>query len=67
MQLMDNELAFELGNNGEYKPVSKTKEQKSTNSQEFFENYMNRIFRTIKKGSDQDKVQIMAQKLLKES
>ena len=67
MQLADNELAFELGNNGEYKMITKQKEQKGVNSQEFFENYMNRIFRTIKKGNDQDKVQIMAQKLLKES
>ena len=65
MQLADNELAYELGNDGEYKAAPKT--QKSLDSHKFFEDYFNKLFKTIEKGNDQDKAQILASKLLKES
>lgn len=68
LQLNDTELAYELNNDGEYTLAKVKENQKSFNSQQFYENYMNRIFRTLKKDSgDQDKVQILASKLLKES
>ena len=65
MQLGDNELAFELGSDGEYTPVAPG--ERRINAQEFFEIYMNKIFSSMKKGNDNDKVQILASKLLKES
>ena len=58
-------LAFELGSDGEYTPVAPG--ERRINAQEFFEIYMNKIFRSMKKGNDNDKVQILASKLLKES
>ena len=65
MQLGDNELAFELGSDGEYTPAAPS--ERKINAQEFFEIYMNKIFSSMKKGNDNDKVQILASKLLKES
>ena len=65
MQLGDNELAFELGNDGEYRPVPAG--ERRINAQEFFEIYMNKVFKSMKKGNDHDKVRLLASKLLKES
>ncbi|WP_086248345.1 RNA degradosome polyphosphate kinase [Campylobacter vicugnae] len=67
LQIQDNELAFELGSDGEYSSVVKAQNEKPINNHEFFEGYLNKIFKTMKKSSDQDKVQILASKLFKES
>lgn len=67
VQLADNELAFELGSDGEYLAIKCGESEKHVNSHKFFEDYMNAMFKNIKKGSDQDKVQLLASKLLKES
>lgn len=68
-QLEDNELSFELGSDGEYTLLKdKVKEnEKKINAQFFFEDYLNKIYRTIKKGNDQDKLKNLASKLFKES
>ncbi|MCR4941977.1 MAG: RNA degradosome polyphosphate kinase [Campylobacter sp.] len=65
LQLNDNELSFELASNGEYTKV-KTGEKRIDNHQ-ILENYMNRIFRSLKKDSDKAKIDLVATKLLKES
>lgn len=67
LQLSDNELAYELGSDGEYTSVIKKDNEKELNNHEFFENHLNRVFKTLKKDSDQDKAQILASKLFKES
>ncbi|EAJ0328309.1 RNA degradosome polyphosphate kinase [Campylobacter fetus] len=67
VQLIDNDLSYDLGNDGEYTSVIRADNEKSLNNHEFFENYLNKVFKTLKKGSDQDKVQILASKLFKES
>jgi polyphosphate kinase len=67
LQVQDNELAFELESDGEYHSIIKSEGEKVVNNQEFFEGYLNKIFKTMKKSSDQDKVQILASKLFKES
>ncbi|CUU69143.1 polyphosphate kinase [Campylobacter hyointestinalis subsp. hyointestinalis] len=67
LQLSDNELAYELGSDGEYTSVIKKDDEKELNNHEFFENHLNRVFKTLKKDSDQDKAQILASKLFKES
>lgn len=66
-QLNDNELSYELGTDGEYVSVIRKDDEKPLNNHEFFENYINKIFKTLKKDSDQDKIQLLASKLLKES
>ncbi|AII14697.1 polyphosphate kinase [Campylobacter iguaniorum] len=67
LQLSDNELAYELGSDGEYTSVIRGDNEKPLNNHEFFEDHLNRVFKTLKKDSDQDKAQILASKLFKDS
>ncbi|WP_346726467.1 RNA degradosome polyphosphate kinase [Campylobacter mucosalis] len=64
LQLNDNELAFELDSSGEYTKVKSG--QKAINSHEILENYMNKIYKSLKKDTDKAKVDLVATKFLKE-
>lgn len=65
LQLNDNELAYELNKDGNYYKI-KTNNKKS-NSQKILEEYINKIYKTLKKDSDQSKATDLAIKLFKES
>ncbi len=67
VQLSDTDLAFELGSDGEYRLAPTKDGEKPLNSQAFLEDYFDKVFKSIKKSSDQDNAQILASKLLKES
>lgn len=66
-QLSDNELAYELGSDGEYTGVLRADNERVMNNQEFFEIQLNKYFKSLKKDSDRDKAHILASKLFKES
>ncbi|MCC8356236.1 hypothetical protein LNU16_07710, partial [Campylobacter sp. VicNov18] len=59
----DNVLAYELCNNAEYKKVPTS--DKIINSQEILEEYMSKIYKTLKKDSDQSRATHLASKLFK--
>ena len=65
LQLNDNELAYELDENGNYNKVKRIGQR--VNSQEILEEYINKIYKTLKKDNDQSKASDLALKLFKES
>lgn len=65
IQLSDTALAFELGNNGEYKRVESSQDNSTLNSQEFIEEYYNKLYKSVKKHHDTHDV--LATKLFAES
>ena len=65
LQLSDNKLAFELQKDGEYYKVSSG--ENSINSQEILEDYVSKVYKTIKKDNDKASAEYLAVKLLKES
>ena len=65
LQLSDNKLAFELQRDGEYYKVSSG--ENSINSQEILEDYVSKVYKTIKKDNDKASAEYLAVKLLKES
>ncbi|MGG7048260.1 MULTISPECIES: RNA degradosome polyphosphate kinase [unclassified Campylobacter] len=65
LQLSDNELAFELNENGEYIKVKS--DGKSINNHEILENYMGKIYKSLKKDTDKAKADLVATNFLKES
>ncbi|CAD7287237.1 RNA degradosome polyphosphate kinase [Campylobacter suis] len=65
LQLSDNELAFELNESGEYIKVKS--DGKSINNHEILENYMGKIYKSLKKDTDKAKVDLVATNFLKES
>lgn len=67
VQLSDNELAYELGNDGEYKKVLRDTKQKRVNSQQFLENYLNKYYKNIKKNNTEKNINILVSKLFNES
>lgn len=64
LQLNDNELAYDLGSDGEYHKING---QKSSNCQEILEQYMNRIYKNMTKDSDRTRATRLASKLFKEN
>ncbi len=66
LQLNDNNLAYELQNNDQYKRVEVTG-QKTINSQKILGDYINKIFSTLRKDADTNKAERLAKKLFKES
>ena len=64
LQLADNDLAYELKSDGEYEKV-KTNEE-PFDSQVAFEKYINGIYKSLKKGKDEEANQ-MARKFFKEN
>ncbi|MBR8463740.1 RNA degradosome polyphosphate kinase [Campylobacter sp. faydin G-24] len=67
LQLNDNELAFELKNDGEYEQICPKNGEKTINSHEVLENYISKIYKSVKKDTDKAKADLVATKLLKES
>ncbi|QCD52319.1 RNA degradosome polyphosphate kinase [Campylobacter sp. RM16192] len=67
IQLSDNELAFELHKDGEYYKTKAKEGENIINSQEIFEEYVSKIYKTTKKDNDNAKREHIASKLLKES
>lgn len=65
LQLSDNELAYELKPNAEYAKIVPKEGEKSINSHDVLEEYIAKIYRSVKKNID-DKALLVA-KLLKES
>ncbi|NLK66154.1 MAG: RNA degradosome polyphosphate kinase [Campylobacteraceae bacterium] len=65
VQINDTALAFELQNDGEYKKVEPAEGTSALNSQEFLEDYYNKLDKNIRKHRDTSN--ILVSKLLKES
>ncbi|MGH1600613.1 RNA degradosome polyphosphate kinase [Campylobacter majalis] len=65
LQLSDNDLAFELCVNDEYKKASAN--EKLINSHDILENYMNKIYNSVKKDTDKAKADLLVKKFIKES
>ena len=67
LQLSDNDLAFELQSNGEYVKVARREGEKVISCHEVLENYISKIYKSVKKDTDKAKADMLASKLLKES
>lgn len=67
MQLSDNELAYNLKNDGEYERVGKAPRARAVNSQEKLEEYVNQIAKKEKKGDEEGRALKLVSKLFKES
>ena len=67
LQLSDNDLAFELQNSGEYVKVARSENEKVISCHEVLENYISKIYKSVKKDTDKAKADMLASKLLKES
>ncbi|MBZ7946773.1 RNA degradosome polyphosphate kinase [Campylobacter sp. RM10541] len=65
LQLSDNTLAYELQSDGEYIKVEQN--DKIIDSQQTLEDYVNKIYQTLKKDTDQAKATQLASKLFKEN
>ncbi|MDR0666177.1 MAG: RNA degradosome polyphosphate kinase [Campylobacteraceae bacterium] len=66
VQLSDNALSWRLGNDGKYIKQS-AGEAKEINCQQMLEEYINRIYKTMKKDATSAKADQLAKKLFKES
>lgn len=66
LQLKDNALSWILKSNGEY-IKEKIEDEKQTNSQSQLEEYINRIYKSLKKDSTASKAEQLAKKLFKDS
>jgi len=58
LQINDNVLAWELNSKGEYSKISPKDDEKPINSQEFLENYVNKIYKQSKKNRSSTKKKI---------
>ncbi|AJC87949.1 RNA degradosome polyphosphate kinase [Campylobacter insulaenigrae] len=67
LQLSDNDLAYELNSDGRYKKIIINKDDKINNSQKILEDYISRIFYTLKKDTDQSRATHLATKLFRDN
>jgi polyphosphate kinase len=67
LQLNDNQLSWELGVDGEYTKPNISQDAKAINNHQILEDYINRIYKTIKKDATSSKVNQLSRKLFKES
>ncbi|MGH2305427.1 RNA degradosome polyphosphate kinase [Campylobacter taeniopygiae] len=65
LQLSDNTLAYELQSDGEYIKVEQN--DKTIDSQQTLEDYVSKIYQTLKKDTDQTRATQLASKLFKEN
>lgn len=65
LQLEDSELSYELDSNGDYHKLKEN--DKPLNSQQKLEDYMNKIYKILKKDTGQNRAEYLASKLFKES
>ncbi|MBK1994189.1 hypothetical protein FSE90_08005, partial [Campylobacter novaezeelandiae] len=61
----DNTLSYELNNHGEYYKITPKKNEKRINSHTILEEYVSKIYKTLKKDTDQSKAKSLAIKLFK--
>jgi len=66
LQITDNMLSWDLKSNGEYEKV-KRGENKAVNNHVILEEYINKIYKTMKKDTTSNKAENLARKLFKES
>jgi len=66
LQITDNVLSWNLRNDGEYAKVERGKD-KAINNHVILEEYMNKIYKTMKKDTTSSKAENLARKLFKES
>ncbi len=66
LQLTDNTLSWNLRKDGEYAKVERGKD-KAINNHVILEEYMNKIYKTMKKDTTSSKAENLARKLFKES
>ena len=66
LQITDNTLSWNLRNDGEYAKVEKGKDR-TINNHIILEEYMNKIYKTMKKDTTSSKAEHLARKLFKES
>ncbi|AJD03544.1 RNA degradosome polyphosphate kinase [Campylobacter lari] len=67
LQLSDNDLAYELDSEGRYRKVALNEAEKINNSQQILEEYISRIFNTLKKDTDHSRAAHLATKLFRDS
>ncbi|AJC92798.1 polyphosphate kinase [Campylobacter subantarcticus LMG 24377] len=67
LQLSDNDLAYELDSEGVYRKVILSDAEKNNNSQQILEEYISRIFNTLKKDTDHSRAAHLATKLFRDS
>ncbi|MCV3428865.1 RNA degradosome polyphosphate kinase [Campylobacter lari] len=67
LQLSDNDLAYELDSEGRYRKVTLNEAEKINNSQQILEEYISRIFNTLKKDTDHSRAAHLATKLFRDS
>ncbi|AJC91019.1 RNA degradosome polyphosphate kinase [Campylobacter subantarcticus] len=67
LQLSDNDLAYELDSEGIYRKVILSDAEKNNNSQQILEEYISRIFNTLKKDTDHSRAAHLATKLFRDS
>lgn len=66
LQLSDNDLAYELDSEGRYRKII-LNEEKVNNSQQTLEEYIGRIFNTLKKDTDHSRAAHLATKLFRDN
>jgi len=66
LQIKDNTLSWDLGSDGEYKKTQRGKE-KAINNHLILEEYINKIYKTMKRDTTSSKAEHLARKLFKES
>ncbi|MBT0827937.1 RNA degradosome polyphosphate kinase [Campylobacter lari] len=67
LQLSDNDLAYELDSEGRYRKIALNEAEKINNSQQILEEYISRIFNTLKKDTDHSRATHLATKLFRDS
>ncbi|MCV3410184.1 RNA degradosome polyphosphate kinase [Campylobacter lari] len=67
LQLSDNDLAYELDSEGRYRKITLNEVEKINNSQQILEEYISRIFNTLKKDTDHSRAAHLATKLFRDS
>ncbi|MCV3381034.1 RNA degradosome polyphosphate kinase [Campylobacter sp. IFREMER_LSEM_CL2127] len=67
LQLSDNDLAYELDSEGRYRKITLNEAEKINNSQQILEEYISRIFNTLKKDTDHSRAAHLATKLFRDS
>ncbi|ARJ56875.1 RNA degradosome polyphosphate kinase [Campylobacter cuniculorum] len=67
LQLSDNVLAYELDNKGEYHKRKLKEKEKAIDSQQVLEEYISKIYKTLKKDTDENKAIQLSSKLFKEN
>ncbi len=65
LQLRDNVLAYKIKNNGEYEKIHTN--EKKIDSKKNIEEYVSKIYKTLKKDTDQSRATHLASKLFKEN